>query len=282
MTNLKPSCTSVDACVTAWAERIRAQMNKTLEDILELGTLLIECKTSLPDGQYLATLDLVGLDHRVAQMYARIARNPVLTNAKTFSHLPPHYSKLNLLAHLDDADLQQAVDEGRVWPSMKVKDVKALVETTRVSRSQTKTPAAVVADEKLLPQARLRKAAHQVMGGIDLDPIVSGTIDALKESWTGRVWLNPPSEPPTLYTRKVIKHYKNREVKTAVVLTPNDTDTDWWQDLAFESSAACFVLTDVMPGGCVCYLGRSVMKFASAFNQFGLVVPMPWAGKRTS
>ena len=116
-----------DKRVAVWAKRIRAPMRKTIEGLIETGNVLAECKAALEHGQYLTALDLVGFNIRRAQKLTRIARNPILSNASNFTHLPPCVESLYLLSRLDDADLQGALETGRIRPDTRLREVQTLL-----------------------------------------------------------------------------------------------------------------------------------------------------------
>ena len=138
---------SDDPEVAHWAQYIGAPVKKTLEGTFETGVRLAECKASVP-GKYHSVLLHSGWSIRMAQMYTRIASNPVLTKHENVFALPPHYSKLYLLAQLEDSELQQAIDLGRVWPAMTVNDVKALVQDVKASRGdQSERPRRLITDD---------------------------------------------------------------------------------------------------------------------------------------
>ena len=115
------------ADVDAWVERIRGPMRKTLEGVIALGDVLIQAKEALPHGEYLSAVRLAGLEPRVAQMFTRIAQNPVLTDAKYLSCLPLEYSKLYMLTQISDTTLKKALRTGHITATMQTRDVQELV-----------------------------------------------------------------------------------------------------------------------------------------------------------
>lgn len=117
----------MDRAVATWAKRIRAHMGKSIEGVVETGNVLAECKVSLRHGQYLATLELVGFGVRRAQKLTRIARNPVLSDASSFTHLPACVESLYLLSRLTESDLRDALAGGKVRPDSSIRDVQALL-----------------------------------------------------------------------------------------------------------------------------------------------------------
>ena len=86
--------------------------------------------------------------------------------------------------------------------------------------------------------------ARRVMGSINLDPAscdyaqevvkadkyLTEEDDGLSQDWIGNIWLNPP------YANKLITQFVNKiitekELLQAVVLTNNNTDTQWFKKL---------------------------------------------------
>ncbi len=144
------------------------------------------------------------------------------------------------------------------------------------------------------------EAAHQVMGGIDLDPASTDQAnaivaakqfysiedDGLSHDWEGRVWMNPPyaSELIHLFTAKLAQHFDEEAVSAALVLVNNATETEWFHVLAKRCSAICFPARRVafwgpneakaapLQGQAVLYLGPDDLRFASVFRDFGGVV----------
>jgi len=143
-------------------------------------------------------------------------------------------------------------------------------------------------------------AARRVLGEIDLDPASSEianaivqakrfytiVTDGLKHKWCGRVWMNPPYARSLIepFTSKLVHHFQEGEVTEAIVLTNNATDTKWFQELVSVASAVCFVagrvkywgpanaINSPLQGQAITYLGPSREKFASVFQQFGLIL----------
>jgi ParB family chromosome partitioning protein len=143
-------------------------------------------------------------------------------------------------------------------------------------------------------------AARAVLGAIDLDPassdaaqqlVQAGTYftkddDGLAQPWAGKVWLNPPCAQPlvTQFTEKLAEHFKAGDVTAAVVLVNNATETQWFQTLASEASAVCFLVRRVrfldadgscpkggpLQGQAVLYLGDRVDRFLAAFTPLGM------------
>lgn len=111
--------------VTFFVERITAQWNKQVEAILETGQLLIQAKGELLHGKF---EEMVGKElpfgRRTAQMLMVIAKNPVLSNAKYISHLPPSWGTLYDLAGLPESELIDLIERRAIRPDTERSDVK--------------------------------------------------------------------------------------------------------------------------------------------------------------
>lgn len=141
------------------------------------------------------------------------------------------------------------------------------------------------------------EAARLVLGEIDLDPASSAiaqrmvqannyfTIDddGLKQKWFGRVWMNPPyhRELLPLFVNKLVTEYKEGRVKSAIMLTNNCTDTQWFHEAEEACSAVCFTNgrinfyrpnnETVAPtqGQAFFYFGPDVGRFGEVFRAIG-------------
>jgi len=144
------------------------------------------------------------------------------------------------------------------------------------------------------------EAAKEVMGGISLDPasneIAQETIkakewfdeedDGLAQEWEGTVFLNPPYKHPTIahFIDKLCNEYSSGKVKSAILLTNNNTDTKWWHQAARLATCVCFTSgrinfykadgseTQPTNGQTFFYFGSDSRKFKEIFSGFGLVM----------
>ena len=143
-------------------------------------------------------------------------------------------------------------------------------------------------------------AAKEVMGNIDLDPasskdankivgastIFTSEDNGLKKDWSGKLWLNPPyaSDLVGKFIEKLSVSVESGEVKEALVLVNNATETKWFSRLASVSTFLCFPTGRVkfwhtdkkdsapLQGQCVAYIGKHGKKFCDEFKSFGIVV----------
>ena len=145
------------------------------------------------------------------------------------------------------------------------------------------------------------EAARKVLGQIDLDPascdLAQRTVkaaryfthhdDGLQREWHGRVWLNPPyhRELAPQFVEKLIAERMAGRVTTAIMLTNNCTDTNWFFKAVQASDAICFTLgrinflredgeTPLFPtqGQAFFYFGNEVGGFKRGFADFGYVL----------
>jgi hypothetical protein len=146
--------------------------------------------------------------------------------------------------------------------------------------------------------AEFVEAARVAMGGIDCDPassvIANKTVkarkffdkerDGLKQTWTGRVFMNPPYARPLVeqFTNAVADKFNVGEIEQACVLVNNATETAWFQKVAGLASVICFPSARVrfldpdgnpgapLQGQAILYLGRRQSSFCKAFKPFGI------------
>jgi phage N-6-adenine-methyltransferase len=139
--------------------------------------------------------------------------------------------------------------------------------------------------------------ARKVMGGIDLDPasneeankIIKATKFFTKEDcglekdWFGKVWINPPYSRELMpkFATKIIEQRDNCE--EIIILSHNNTETNWFQGLAGVSNCICFPSSRIsfynkskkaspVQGQAFFYIGESSEKFTQVFKERGLVL----------
>ena len=145
--------------------------------------------------------------------------------------------------------------------------------------------------------------ANKVMGEIDLDPASNSEANkiiqakhyftseenGLTQEWHGRIWLNPPysRELMPAFVDKLIEEYTAGHVTEAVLVSHNNTDTQWFQKLVAHASALCFPAKRIkfyrgenvaapVNGQVFFYLGWRPEKFYSDFAPHGVVL-IPYA-----
>jgi len=147
------------------------------------------------------------------------------------------------------------------------------------------------------------EAARKAMGSIDTDPASSKVAQKMVKAdtfhtaadsgldydWLGNVFMNPPFKMPDVsdFVNKLCDEVDAGNVKQAVLLTNNNTDTGWWQRAATASKAICFTagrisfynsagdFSSPTNGQTFIYFGRRVRSFCAAFAAFGLTLETP-------
>jgi phage N-6-adenine-methyltransferase len=150
-------------------------------------------------------------------------------------------------------------------------------------------------NESYTPQKYIDKAKN-TMGDIDLDPasndLAQETVNAkdyyteddngLLKSWSGNIWLNPP------YENKLISQFVNKivtePISQAIILTNNNTDTQWFKKLVDWSDLVCFTTgrinfykndgstTSPTNGQVFFYKGDNTERFVKEFGDVGLMM----------
>lgn len=144
------------------------------------------------------------------------------------------------------------------------------------------------------------EAARKVMGSIDIDPasnaqaneVVKAKVfyskenDGLTKEWNGNIWLNPPYAQPliSLFSAELVKKIKSKEIKQALVLVNNATETKWFQEMVNICNAICLISGRVrfldpsgrpgapLQGQIVLYFGAKVVQFTKEFSNFGSIL----------
>ena len=143
--------------------------------------------------------------------------------------------------------------------------------------------------------------ARSAMGDIDLDPASCGTANiivgatryftdvenGLNQTWSGRVWLNPPYSQGLMapFAEATATKFESEEFEQACVLVNNATETEWFHRLMDVASAVCFPRGRIkfqnedssesnspMQGQAILYLGTRVNFFRATFGSIGKVL----------
>jgi ParB family chromosome partitioning protein len=143
------------------------------------------------------------------------------------------------------------------------------------------------------------KSVYGVMGKIDLDPASCETANkvvqackfytkednGLHQEWFGRIFLNPPYSQPLIrqFSDKLCEVIDASEIKEAIVLVNNATETTWFQNMAQRASAICFVNKRIkflnlegrsgapLQGQSILYFGEN-RGFIDIFQSIGVVL----------
>lgn len=148
--------------------------------------------------------------------------------------------------------------------------------------------------------AKFIESARLVMGSIDVDPassvVANKTVKAkifytekengLERKWSGNVWLNPPYSQPEIseFCSAVKLKVESKEIKQAIVLVNNATETAWFRNLVDVGAAICFPSGRIkfidkygnpsgapLQGQALIYIGDSKKTFCSEFKKYGFV-----------
>lgn len=143
--------------------------------------------------------------------------------------------------------------------------------------------------------ASIVQAAHDVLGGVDLDPCadakrsvrarrnLTAEQDGLIWPWFGTVYLNPPyGREISLWTTRLTHFVELGHVPEAIALVPARTDTRWWEQCSAWALNVCFVHGRLRFGeeehsapfpSALFYFGTSPgsRRFALRFSAFGSI-----------
>lgn len=200
-------------------------------------------------------------------------------------------------------DIKQAEKEIRQTAFMKpVEVVEREVEEKKAEIVANRINIALLhmGDEESYTPIKYLESARAVMGGIDLDPasnemaqsnVKAGTYytvddNGLTKPWSGKVWMNPPYTARVIneFLAKAVKHFNDKEVTEAIILTNNNTDTSWFHNTAMTAAAVCFTAGRInflkrdgsksspTNGQVFFYLGNNANVFAEEFSQYGMVM----------
>ncbi len=229
------------------------------------GELLAEAKDQIPHGEWLQWLaHNCEVSPRQAQRYIKVATNW------------DRISKNDAASYLT---IDDAISEGKPHVSH------------NSGENEWYTPPSFI------------EAARQVLGQIDLDPasseIANNTVlatkfyaakdDGLAQEWSGNVWMNPPysSSLIGLFAEKLVEHFTDGSVRSAIVLVNNATETKWFQSLLSFGSAVCFPLSRIrfldpdgnpgapLQGQALIYFGSDRELFGREFREFGNCLEVP-------
>lgn len=122
-----------------WAAEITASWRSSVEGILNCGRLLIASKGKLPRGEFTAMIDSdLPFGASAAQKLMKVGRNELLSKAEYIQLLPPSWGTLYEIAKLPGSDVDALIDEGRIHPEMKLRDItQYLKRGRRAERERT-------------------------------------------------------------------------------------------------------------------------------------------------
>lgn len=101
--------------------------SKTVESAVESGHILLRAKRTLPTRTFETFIKSdLPVSVRKAQKLMRIAGSRSLSDASNWTHLPPSWTTLYMLAELKEDVLVQAFRDSKITPEMKGEDVRQL------------------------------------------------------------------------------------------------------------------------------------------------------------
>jgi phage N-6-adenine-methyltransferase len=258
---------------------IKTLMQRTAQDLVEIGQKLIEVKARLGHGLFGAWLQAeFEWGERTAQRYMSVAQ---AFKSDTVSVLANAEAKaLYLLAapSTPESVREEAVQRAETGERLTYSAAREMVqEHRRLDSAFPLHPVAFQARSVSLPAktsdtsisatpgydsdewyspAEYLEAARAVMGDIDLDPATCAAAqevvqarrfftkedDGLAQEWRGRIWLNPPYSAALAprFIDKLCAEYDAGRLIEAVVLVNNATDTAWFHNL-LGRFPACFL-----------------------------------------
>ena len=198
--------------------------------------------------------------------------------------------KFRILAKISDEKLDMYIQE--------IREVGELT-TNEICRKITKNIAQKwTGDFEHYTPTLYIEAARSVMGSIDCDPassefaqlMIKANIfyteetNGLNKEWIGNIFLNPPYSHPevALFIDKLITDLKDDQ--QAILLTNNNTDTNFFHKAAKKASALCFTKGRISfykengnqssptNGQVFYYFGNNTERFIKYFSEFGLLM----------
>ncbi|MBF0368561.1 MAG: hypothetical protein HQL52_03800 [Magnetococcales bacterium] len=94
--------------------------------VIEAGKVLIRVKKNTKFGHYLPLVEALGISNTTAQRYIKVAKDPRLSNAAIWPHLPQGLRILYEISKLKDPQFQQGLATNQITPHMEHKDVERL------------------------------------------------------------------------------------------------------------------------------------------------------------
>jgi hypothetical protein len=110
-----------------WRTRIESAWQKSVQSVIEVGTLVKQAKQQLGVSYSLLETELP-FSSTVAAFLIKIAENPVLSNPSYHSRLPNGYNTLYYLASVDEKQLVKQIENGEITPNFTLASAKSLRE----------------------------------------------------------------------------------------------------------------------------------------------------------
>lgn len=241
-----------------------------------------------------------------SHVYRLIDAAEIVCDVSPIGDIPKTESQARPLAQIKDREQRAEVWQTVVESAPKDEDGEPKITAKHVEQVVAKAldkPAPHVSNnsgnnEWYTPPEFL-ESARIVLGTIDCDPasseVANRNVKAKKiytaedsglESprWGSRVWMNPPYSQPlcAMFCTELAKRVAYRQVKEAIVLVNNATETEWFSTLASHASAVVFPTGRIrfldssnqpkntpLQGQCFLYFGDRFSAFLDEFSKYG-------------
>ncbi len=287
------------------AQEIRKRLRRSVQDIVEIGLRLQECKSILGHGAFLQWIEAeCELGERMAQHFMNVADKFKSENISDLKIAP---STLYLLAsdstpeEVRDKALEEARNGARVTQQVVREWLKADVQPPAQNRFYHRGESGT--DEHYTP-FDVVDAVVRCFGTIHLDPCSNShdapnipavkrftrEDDGLSRDWFGNVYVNFPFSAANAWVKKICLEADNPHVDGLIVLAKSDNRTEWYAELIEKSLCYCEYrgcLRFGSPTGkqvsapfpvTLFYFGADVEGFFRSFSRIGWVVQQLSAG----
>lgn len=207
----------------------------------------------------------------------------------------------------DGMDHVEVVSDSRLWLPDGEKNKKKIAQLHLPMNGYTRDPwddldTAEIMDGDYYTHELMIDAAHESMGGIDLDPASCRTAncgvlgykgvraktffglreDGLLQKWHGNVWLNPPFGQWDSWAPKALNEWRRNNLKQMCVFCTASASTSHnFHDLLSEADAVflprgrfgCWgpKASTARDGNFIFYFGRNIDAFKAAYEKYGTV-----------
>jgi len=267
------------------ASQIKTLAKRSAEDMLEIGRLLTEVKSSIGHGNFGNWLESeFGWAERTAENIMRVYAK--FANFADLDMFAP--SSLYLLSQNSTPEkaIEEAVERAEGGEYISHQLAKEILDNNRTDRALYSSNS----NEWYTPNGIILRVI-KTMGGVDTDPCsnshdnptVPATThytfedDGLSQEWHGRVYMNPPyGREIADWVEYLFEEYKSGRTTEAIALVPSRTDTAWFRVL--RDFPHCFIWGRLnfsdngnaapFPSMAV-YLGDKPESFIDAFKDIG-------------
>jgi hypothetical protein len=148
----------------------------SVQNIFEVGRMLIEAKLKLDHGAFLEMVNgQLPFGEDAAQRLMAVARNPLLSNADHGRLLPPSWQTLYELSRVPEPTLQRALTDGTVTPAMERAEARALMPDAKREIQRASILCPFCQTDVIFDTARARPN-HEALKHITLTALVRSRI----------------------------------------------------------------------------------------------------------